>query len=83
MKAVDVLKYLNGMGAMVRLDGADLCVRAPQGVLTPERKELLRAWKPALVRLLSTYPCSGCGLFAFPEAATVCYWCKTKHDGTL
>lgn len=75
MKSLDLIKDLSRVGATINLDGENLRVRAPKGVLTEARRDMLRSHKPELVRILSTYPCVSCGRFSFPEPSTLCYWC--------
>lgn len=81
MKAIDLVKDLSAAGARLRLDGGDIRIRAPHGVLTEARREMIRAQKPELVALLSTYPCVKCGRFAFSCPNTTCYWCGPKPPG--
>jgi hypothetical protein len=74
----DLLEMLRREGVSVQLvNGSDLRVRAPHGVLTEERRELLRALKPEIIALLRTYPCTKCGRFAF-QRPTLCYHCRNN-----
>lgn len=75
MKVLDLVKDLNRAGAIITVETGNLRVRAPKGVLTEERQSMLRAHKPELVKLLSTYPCVRCGRFSFNTPDTLCYWC--------
>ncbi|MGH7605674.1 MAG: hypothetical protein ACRENK_16980 [Gemmatimonadaceae bacterium] len=76
MKPLELLRDLHAAGARVDVVGSDLRVRAPKGVLTDGRREMLRAEKQELVKLLSTYSCVGCGRFSFKNPGTRCYWCQ-------
>lgn len=76
--ALEILNHLRSAGAIVRVEGEELRVRAPAGVLTEELRASLRARKREMVRLLSSYPCTSCGQHAFPEPGTVCSWCKPR-----
>jgi len=54
-------------------------------VLDEELERELKRHKPEILVLLrghsQTYPCTRCEMFAFPEAETVCYWCrKVRHE---
>jgi hypothetical protein len=74
--ASELLETLIRQGAHIQLvHGRDLRVRAPHGVLTEERREMLKSHKAEIVALLTTYPCSNCGRFAFHKP-TVCYQCR-------
>jgi hypothetical protein len=73
----ELLVELATIGVSVRLDGVDLQVTEPEGESVSTRHvELLRKMKPALVDLLTTHPCTGCGRFAFPRAGVVCFHCR-------
>lgn len=58
MTLTDALAQVRAAGVEVALDGEELRLRAPPGVLTPERIDWLRAHKPALVEALrpARYP---------------------------
>jgi hypothetical protein len=71
----ELLRSLYRQGANVRVDGEALRVRAPAGVITEAIREEITALKPDLIKVLSTYPCSSCGRFAFSQPNKVCYWC--------
>jgi hypothetical protein len=75
--AAELVESLRSEGVRVQLlHGTDLRVRAPQGILTEEHRELIRAHKAEIVALLTSYPCSLCGRFAFPRAGVVCFHCR-------
>lgn len=81
MTATELLRSLYRQGANVRVDGEALRVRAPAGVITEAIREEITALKPELLKVLSTYPCSSCGRFAFSRPNTVCYWCLQDPGG--
>ncbi len=71
-------------GIRVQLShGTDLRVRAPKGVLTEERKELIRAHKAELVEVLTCHPCARCEWGLFPNPGTICFHCRRamQHKG--
>jgi len=79
-----LLEELSRQGIRVQLShGTDLRVRAPKGILTEERKELIRAHKADLVRILTCHPCARCEWGLFPNPGTICFHCRRamQHEG--
>ncbi len=74
MTALEVLTELRAHGK-VELSGDNLRVRVPKNFLTDRLREAIGMRKREIIKLLRTYPCVKCERFAFPEPATVCYWC--------
>lgn len=75
---------LASQGVLLSLMGdGNIRARAPKGVLTEERKELIRAHKAELVEILNCHPCARCEWGLFPRPGTICFHCRraTQHEG--
>lgn len=53
MNTTEIVNELRGAGAVIEAHGDRLRIDAPKGLLTPERREALRAHKHELLRWLS------------------------------
>lgn len=78
-----LLGRLYRLGAVAYRDPADagvLRVRMPRGAapLPAELRMEIAAWKPELLELLTTHPCTRCRRFAF-RAPRLCYWCANPR----
>ncbi len=85
MTAHEALQEAQSRGLVLIPVGTILRVRGPADALDEELQRELKRHKPEILALLRgdspTYPCARCETFAFPEADTVCYWCrKVRHD---
>lgn len=70
-----LLRRLGAQGVAVRLEGGNLHVSAPLGVLDTGTLEQLRAFKPEIVEILTTHGCSRCGRGSFNRVGVICFWC--------
>ena len=85
MTAQETLREAERRGVVLTPKGTSLHFRGPKAALNDELKSELKRHKPEILVLLrghsQTYPCTRCEMFAFPEAETVCYWCrKVRHE---
>lgn len=79
LEARVLLRELRERGATVSLSSSGTIEVEGHGAeaLIPR----IRALKPALLVCLSdrsTWPCSRCGNFAFPQRDAICYWCRSR-----
>jgi hypothetical protein len=70
-----LLSHLGRRGIAVTLESGSLRVRAPLDALDADTLEQMGAARPAIVELLTTHPCSGCGRGSFNRAGVICFWC--------
>lgn len=73
MIVADLQDYLAGKDITLTLDGDNLRIDAPAGVLTDELRQAIRDNKPALVALLNSQACA-----APPRPIKRCYTCGGK-----
>lgn len=80
MTAHEALQEARSRGLVLIPVGPVLRLRGPIDALDDELKRELVRHKPEILALLRgdfpNYPCVRCEMFAFPEADTVCYWCR-------
>lgn len=75
MTSVELFTTLSHLGVELRAEGGLLHYRAPQGVLTPDLKDAMKAHKPDLLKLLKT-PCPHCGATDWRETPDGGRWCR-------
>ena len=75
MRAAELIARLQSRGATLTVEGPDLRVRAPRGILSDVIRAELLARKDEIIWLLRSHPCMKCGRFAFPNPNTLCYLC--------
>ena len=76
-----LLADLRKVGARVTLVADSFEVKAPTGVLTDDLKARLRELREGVTVYLKegrTWPCSGCGQFAFRKPGVTCWWCRNR-----
>ena len=80
MTALEALQEARRRGIVLTSAGTALRFRGPKNALSEDLRRELKRNKPEILNLLvearSTYPCTRCERFAFPEAGTVCFWCR-------
>ena len=74
MTPTELLTTLSQLGVEVAAEGDMLHYRAPQGVLTPDLKDAMKAHKPDLLKLL-TLPCPCCSATDWRETREGSRWC--------
>lgn len=80
MTASQLLAVLRGEGAWLRLENGEPKIKAPPGVLNPERLSQLRAMRSEIIALLCTHSCTRCHRGAFPTAGVICFRCRNKRQ---